>query len=555
MTSKKYTLLAVLFCLFASTVFAQTTATRSIYGAGLDVTDANLISSKNLPQHNEFLAGTYDYPAKPRDMWEIGLSGGVFNILGDVRGVPSIGTAVHIRKALGHVISLRLQGMYGRGVGQNYRPSFGYAQGGNANPWYDRYNPQGTQTGNTKVPPVYYNYRTIVQDLGLQILANVHNIRFYKDQTALTFYALGGIGVTTWCAQSDVLDANNRPYDYSGIYAASLAGASKKDILKKLKDLQDHTFESTDELDHSIPHSSLFRGYYKPSVTVGMGLAFRLNDRLNIALEDRHSYVKNDLLDNVRWSEQKSLTRDFDTYNYLSLGLNVNLGNKKKRVEPLYWLNPLNYAYSEIRNPRLMRIPPPILIDSDGDGVIDQFDLEQTPPGCPVDTHGVSLDTDGDGVPDCKDKEKITPTYCQPVDADGVGKCPCPEGCAAAVPECSVLLGALPSVSFAPNSNVLSKDAQSALANAASRIRANPTCKVVVVGYCAATKRQQQLSWDHVNKVITYLVEKEGISGDRFIFSSGQEGGDCNTVDLRAAAPGEDGPNTVAPPHPNLRKK
>ena len=36
-------------------------------------------------------------------------------------------------------------------------------------------------------------------------------------------------------------------------------------------------------------------------------------------------------------------------------------------------------------------------------------------------------DTDGDGVPDCRDKELITPTYCQPVDANGVGKCPCPD--------------------------------------------------------------------------------------------------------------------------------
>ena len=47
----------------------------------------------------------------------------------------------------------------------------------------------------------------------------------------------------------------------------------------------------------------------------------------------------------------------------------------------------------------------------------------------PVDTHGVSRDTDGDGVPDCKDKELITPTHCQPVDADGVGKCPSPDCC------------------------------------------------------------------------------------------------------------------------------
>jgi hypothetical protein len=62
------------------------------------------------------------------------------------------------------------------------------------------------------------------------------------------------------------------------------------------------------------------------------------------------------------------------------------------------------------------------------------------------------------------------------------------------------------------------------------------------------------MSWDHVNAIITYLIEKEGISPDRLIFKYGEEGGDCNTVDLRAAGEGEDGPNTVPAPHPNLRR-
>ena len=75
------------------------------------------------------------------------------------------------------------------------------------------------------------------------------------------------------------------------------------------------------------------------------------------------------------------------------------IGNKA--VEPLWWLNPLDYAYKEVNKPRHMKLPKPVLDDADGDGVTDQFDQEpNTPAGAPVDTHGVSRDTDGDGVPD-----------------------------------------------------------------------------------------------------------------------------------------------------------
>jgi outer membrane protein OmpA-like peptidoglycan-associated protein len=120
--------------------------------------------------------------------------------------------------------------------------------------------------------------------------------------------------------------------------------------------------------------------------------------------------------------------------------------------------------------------------------------------------------------------------------------------------DCAASLGALPSVTFKGNAVTVSADASSLLASVASRMRNNPECRVVVVGYCSSNKQQQQRSWDRVNAVINYMVEKEGVSGDRFIFNYGQEGGDCNTVDLRAAAEGEEGPNTVPAPHPNLRK-
>ncbi|MFV0604645.1 MAG: OmpA family protein [Niabella sp.] len=534
MTSKKYTLLAGLACLIASTGFAQVssshpyTAVHPIYGT-YSITDQAYYNNKQAAQNNEFLIGNYDFPGKPRDMWELGIKGGSLTIHDDIPAnfLRSWGFGAHVRKALGHVMSLRLEYVYGVSHGEGYRPQ------DNTGIQYDPINrPAG----------FYPHYKTKSQDLSLQALFNIHNIRFYKAQTGATLYALAGFGVNTW----------NVRYNAQIMQPTTLYNnedPNKKDVLKAYRDQLKGTDYETKITNPALASwSKMFAGYIKPSATLGAGVAFRLSDRINLALEDRVIFINNDFLDGTNppyWHDQSK-----DYYNYATVGLNFNLGKKSKRVEPLYWLNPLGYAYSELR-----RVPEIILADADGDGVTDQFDQEQTPAGCPVDTHGVSRDTDGDGVPDCRDKELVTPTYCQPVDADGVGKCPCPEGCGTVAPtECTTLLGALPSVSFAPNSNKLSSDAESTLGSVASRLRANPNCKVVVVGYCAATKRQQQLSWDHVNKVITHLVEKEGISGDRFIFSSGQEGGDCDTVDLRAAAPGEDGPNTVAPPHPNLRK-
>ncbi len=58
----------------------------------------------------------------------------------------------------------------------------------------------------------------------------------------------------------------------------------------------------------------------------------------------------------------------------------------KKSVEPLYWENPLNFAYSELNAPKHMKMPKPVLDDADGDGITDQFDNEpNTPAGSPVD--------------------------------------------------------------------------------------------------------------------------------------------------------------------------
>lgn len=119
---------------------------------------------------------------------------------------------------------------------------------------------------------------------------------------------------------------------------------------------------------------------------------------------------------------------------------------------------------------------------------------------------------------------------------------------------CAGKIGALPSIVFKSKSIKLLPDAEAILESVASTLKNNPGCKTVVSGYCSSSKNEQQRSWDLVNNVIKHLVEKQGISADRLIFSYGNDG-DCNLVDMRVAAEGEEGPSTVPPPHPALRNR
>ena len=536
MASKKYSLLAGIMCLLASYGYSQVT---------YDVMDSSVVRSRDMDQYTKFKQGIENYPAKPRNQWELGLKVGTFDINGDVASkFLSPGFGVHIRKAFGYVFSARLEYMYGIAKGQNWLRSSNYM----ANPaWVNNGYTQATD------PFVYYNYKTNVQDLALEGVFSLNNIRFHKSKTGVNFYLLAGIGGSIYDAKVNALNGTAK-YNFSGI--AQGTWKTRKDVRDALKNLMDDTYETPAE-NHGDRRPKLFGKTFRPVGHIGAGVAFKLSNRLNLALEDRFSVTNDDLLDGQQWAEQVNgspvLTQNFDTYNFASIGININIGSKA--VQPLWWLNPLDYAYQEIRKPKYMILPKPVLPDADGDGVTDQFDQEQTPQGCPVDTHGVSLDTDGDGVPDCRDKEKVTPTICQPVDADGVGKCPCPDSSCGYMKggnECAALLGALPSVSFTSNtSTTLTTDAKGLLASIAARLRQNPECKVVVTSYCSSTKAQQQRAWDRVNVIIKYMVETEGISNDRFYWQIGQEGGDCNTVDFRAATDADTGlPTTV--PNPNL---
>ncbi|MFC4262179.1 OmpA family protein [Ferruginibacter yonginensis] len=563
MVSKKLKLLVTLLMLVSVSAIAQTEGANNGYmNGGYSIYDSSVVPSKKMGQQNEFWNNNYSFPAKPRNMWEVGVSTGIFTVSGDVSSRPFTAPnfGIHVRKALGYLFSLRLQYVNGIGKGMNWKGSNNFYKN---DPWRNagyfaplrtqagpivNANATTTTTGNADY--VFYNYKTKVQDLSLQGIFTLNNVRFHKAKTGFNIYVGAGFGASLYETKVNALNDGNGGGNYATLfrnvfnkYAATGESfyKNRKDILKELKNGMDDTYESAGQnnINRSGTRPKLGSNTLKPSGTLIAGVAFKLGKRINLAIEERFTLIKDDLLDGQQYQENPvgdaAETRDFDSYNYASVGLNFNLGGKS--VEPLYWLNPLDYAYSELNTPKHMKLPKPSYEDADGDGVVDQLDREpNTPAGCPVDTHGVTKDTDGDGVPDCKDKQLITPTECQPVDADGIGKCPEPACCKNAVVVPPVTCPSdYPSLTFKGNVQTLSNDAKAMLATVASKLKANPTCSITVNGYPEASKASQAVCNKRNEAIKNYLVEKEGISADRI--STNCEVGDGtnkNTVDIKS---------------------
>lgn len=504
------------------------------------VFDTGVISNKHMAQQNEFWNNTYNFPAKPRNQVEIGISGGFRPINGDVPAevTKSWGASFHVRKALGYLFSLRLEGSYGVAKGMDWARSGGWHQN-------SAWTAPGGDVTKAYGPSdlVFYNYRSKIWDVQLQGIFSLNNILFHKAKTSWLLYAGLGGGVTGFHTMINALDANGANYAslFNGFNSADLTYANRKSTRSALKAGMDNTYETEGDNVGVTRKKGDNKSTIKPCYSLIGGLQFKLSKRINLAIEDRLTIVHTDVLDGQRWQESVSLTPNDDTYNYMSLGINFNIGNSKTTVQPLYWINPLDYVYSEVNVPRHMKIPKPVLDDTDNDGVIDQLDREpNTPAGCPVDTHGVTKDTDGDGVPDCKDKELITPTNCQPVDADGVGKCPEPACCTElrnmkpTIPACNI--GSLPSITFKGNASGLTKDHKTLLATIASKMKSNPDCMITITGHPSTNKQVQARCNTRVDAIKKQLVEKEGISADRIITSceAGDEGN--NTIDISGSA-------------------
>ena len=327
MASKNYAFFLGLLAL------VMTTQAQMSAKGGSDWKDSSLIPPSRMAQHNEFLNNQYIFPAKPRSQWEVGLKLGSPSISGDVNSLfPNFGYGLHVRKSIGYIVSLRGEFFSGTATGLSWKSELNYMQN---TPWrtngYKGHqrtyggvnNSVGLIPGTDKV---FYNYKTKLNDLGIQALFNLSNIRFHKAEPKFGLYAILGVGVTFYETNVDAHNASGQKYNFNAVPSGTWE--TRADTRKALKAILDGTYESAG--DANMPAGSkLFGQTARASATVGLGAAFKLSKRVNLAIEERLTFVKDDLLDGQRWGAtpvgDATLSTHFDTYNFLSVGLNINI--------------------------------------------------------------------------------------------------------------------------------------------------------------------------------------------------------------------------------------
>lgn len=271
--------------------------------------DSSLIPPSRLAQHNEFVNNQYIFPAKPRSQWELGIKFGTPSISSDVDGLnPNFGVGVHVRKALGYLVSVRGEIFTGTAKGLGVKENYNYKN----NPAWRGYN--------STTDKVFYNYKTQISDVSAQMLFNLSNIRFHRAEPKFALYAIAGVGVTMYDVNVDALNGGNTKYNFNSI-SSSLSSSETRSALKALLD---GTYETPAEKKNS--------GSGRTSVvsaSFGFGVAFKISKKINLAIEDRFTIVDDDLLDGQKWGPfpagNPSLSSNNDSYNFLSIGLNINI--------------------------------------------------------------------------------------------------------------------------------------------------------------------------------------------------------------------------------------
>src|SRR5690606_2064417 len=221
-------------------------------------------------------------------------------------------------------------------------------------------------------------------------------------------------------------------------------------------------------------------------IPVGVGIKFKLSDRVNFDLGYDMNFLDGDNLDGVYG---KSPSKDKWSYGYA--GLEFSLGSSSK--PNLDWVNPVALMYDELKDPALRQEVEALK------GRVST--LENT-------VNQLSADADGDGVSDKFDKCPGTPAGTV---VDG-------SGCPLQLPASdSASAGKYSNIQFEFDSSVLRTSSYPILDQVSSDLRANSSASLQLDGHASAEGTEaynMNLSRDRANSVKTYLVNS-GVDANR----------------------------------------
>ena len=577
--------------------------------------DANKVKKRRMDQYKDYVNMRYLYPPKERHWSTLSIAGGLMMTSGDIKARPGWNVGLRYRWNLGYIASMRIDLRHGRSYGQNVEAKdlVGSLEENQLtrihNEAYRRAGGQELEDANALINYAdfgmylaYDNYQNEITDASLSIMFHLNNFKWHKEKSRFNAYVFLGAGGMLYKTNVDALydsdgdGVDDLPYNYHefltegkifGEVNEELAAALADGIVQAgeaslvrdaLMDLYggnalNRSYETPAE--GHVNEQELFSRVFNPTFHVGAAIEFLVHPRISIGLETKHTFTNDDLIDGQRWTSQGDLTRDYDTYNQSTLTIGLNIGkNKEKSNPPMWWVNPNNASHFMLtQQPDVARIvEEAVPKDEDEDGVPDQLDQEDnTPVDAIVDSRGQTLDSDGDGCPDHEDPEPFSTPLLPIVDCKNVydfadQECCDEQATVVSIVPCREI--ELPSIHFDDDKYYVKPEYYAHLHEIARKMQDCPDLKVVADGNTDTRddiKYNEQLSWNRVNASIDYLVEKYGISRDRFIVTySGERTpvtGDQSAfemyqnrrVEFRFSEEGEDGESNPPAPHPGIK--
>ncbi|MET4081114.1 OOP family OmpA-OmpF porin [Pedobacter sp. UYP30] len=370
--------------------------------------------------------------------WSIGINGGVLAPIVAIGGANdfnkwdvNLGYGLNIRKQLGNAFALELNGVRGKLSGSNDASLYG--------------------AGSTAK-----DFETQLQyAVDLRGVVNVGSVDFLRRENSVGFFVTAGAGYIAY--NPKVTLGNGTVVDQKGMYGGNDGYGNSKT-------------KSGNDKDY-------IHSFYIP---VGVGVKFKVSERVNFNLGYTMNFVDEDNVDGVY---AKGTSKDKFSYGYA--GLEFSLGSSSK--PSLEWSNPLATMYDELKDPSLRQ---------------EVEALKNRVSNVEKAVEDLKKDTDGDGVSDQFDKCPGTPAGTA---VDGSG-CPLP-AMTAPMADSSNVTG-MESIQFDFNSSVLKTESYPTLDKLSSSLRENGG-KANLKGYASSegtAAYNMKLSKDRANSVKTYLV-------------------------------------------------